>query len=295
MNMNPQPISWESAQTFLAVVEHGSFSRAAIALGLGQPTVSRRVAQLENLLSEQLFRRGKQGAEPTTAAHRLIPAAEQMAKWASEFFRIAHGSEAEIAGVVTIAAPPGVAVEQLAPFAARLRKQQPRLQLEVLSAVAPVDLSRGGADIAIRTQAPTEPGLVAVLRAQSQPVVVAAPSYLATLNTPCAWEDLQWITWTDSFCQVAPRPMLEHAIKNFAPIFTADDYLVQKAAARAGLGAIIVGLPEPAEEGLVIVPMQVQLPSSEFFVVCAKSSQQIPRVRTVLAALQETILGLQGS
>ena len=290
--------SWESAQTFLAVVTHGSFSRAARALDLGQPTVSRRIAQLEQILSEQLFRRGKHGAEPTSAAHDLIPAAEQMAKWATEFERIAQGSESEIAGVVTIAAPPGVAVEQLAAFAALLRTQHPHLRLEVLSAVAHVDLTRGDADIAIRTNAPTETGLVAALRAQSQTVVVAAPGYAASLDPPCAWQDLAWTTWTDSFRHVAPRPMLERVIDNFTPIFTADDYLVQKAAVRAGMGATMVGLPRPVDaaahkrlrdEGLVIIEMEVELPVSEVFVVCAKSSQHIPRVRAVLLALKEAI------
>ena len=292
------PISWESAQTFLAVVEQGSFSAAATVLGLGQPTVSRRIAQLEEVLSEQLFRRGKYGAEPTAAADRLIPTAQQMAKWAAEFVRIAQGSESEISGVVTIAAPPGVAVEQTAPFAARLRARYPQLRIDVLSAVAHLDLARGDADIALRTRAPTEPGLVAVMQAQTQPVVVAASSYAKTLKTPCAWSDLQWTTWSDGYRQVAPRPMLEQAIANFSPVFTSDDYLVQKAAVRAGLGATIVGLPAPldgeveqrlAEEGLVVVPMQVQLPTSEFYIVCAKSSQQIPRVRAVLAALQDAI------
>lgn len=297
-----QPVSWESAQTFLAVVEHGSFSRAATHLGLGQPTVSRRIAQLERMLSEQLFQRGKYGAEPTPAAHRLIPAAEQMATWAAEFVREAQGSEVEIAGLVRIAAPPGVAVEQLAPFASRLRELHPQVRLEILSAVDHVDLTRGSADIAIRTQAPADPGLTAVLRAEIQTVVVASPTYAATLQPPCTWQDLQWITWTDSYRQVAPRPMLEKAIAGFIPSFTADDYLVQKAAAQAGLGAFTVGLPSLtgsaanerlAADGLVMVPMQVQLPTSEYFVVCAKSSKQIPRVRAVLDALQDVISDLR--
>lgn len=295
---NDQPISWEAAQTFLAVVEQGSFSGAATTLGLGQPTVSRRIAQLESSLSEQLFLRGKYGAEPTPAGRKLIPSAEQMAKWASEFVRSTQGYEPEVAGVVTIAAPPGVAVEQLAPFAAQLQQQQPNLRLEVLSAVAHLDLSRGGADIAIRTQAPNEPELTAVIHAQSQPLVVAAPAYIATLSPPCAWSDLQWITWTDSFRHVAPRPMLERAINNFVPSFSADDYLVQKAAAQAGIGAFIMGMPlmETSDandwlvnESLAAVPMNVQLPVADFYIVCAKSAQQVPRVQAVLNALAELI------
>jgi len=287
------PISWEAAQTFLAVVERGSFSAAAAELGLGQPTVSRRIAQLEQVLSEQLFLRGKRGAEPTQAGQRLVPIARQMAKWAAEFTRTANGSEPDIEGVVTIAAPPGVAVEQLASFAQRLRLQHPDLRLNVLSGVAQVDLSRGGADIAIRTQAPFEPELMNAHCAQSQPIVAASPEYAKTLATPCDWADLDWITWSDSQRHVAPRPMLERVIAEFEPVFTADDYLVQKAAAQVGLGAFVMGIPrtETARrkrwrgEGLVEIEMRTRLPATEFFVVCAKSAQHVPRIRAVLGCL----------
>ena len=295
------PVSWESAQTFLAVIEQGSFSGAAHVLGLGQPTISRRIAQLERSLAEQLFQRGKHGARPTAAALKLIPAAQQMAKWASEFVRETQASEFDVSGVVRIAAPPGIAVEQLAPFAAQLAIDYPKLRLEVHSAVTHVDLSRGAADVAIRTNEPHEPELVVVHRAQTAPLVVASPEYLAKLEPPCDWSDLEWITWTDHFQQVAPRPMLERVVENFVPIFAADDYLVQKAAAQAGLGGFILGVPSLALEnaaallaaqGLVEVPMTVRLPVSEFYVVCAKSSQQVPRVRAVLDALLQSIAAL---
>ena len=74
-------ISWEDAQSFLAVAEQRSFSAAARHLQLGQPTISRRIADLEQRLGSRLFRRGKQGAVLTDSGARLLPAAEQMARW----------------------------------------------------------------------------------------------------------------------------------------------------------------------------------------------------------------------
>jgi DNA-binding transcriptional LysR family regulator len=49
-------LSWEDAQTFLTVAEEHSFSAAARVLGLGQPTVSRRIQALETRL-RQIWRR----------------------------------------------------------------------------------------------------------------------------------------------------------------------------------------------------------------------------------------------
>ena len=285
-------LSWEDAQTFLTVVEQQSFSAAARILGLGQPTISRRIKNLEANLQQQLFVRGKHGALPTDAATKLLPAAEQMARWATEFDRTARGSEQQAAGIVRIAAPPGIAVEQLAPFAATLKRQEPEITLEILAAVDHVDLTRGNADIAIRSQPPHEPELIALHEAKNHISVYASKSYAEKLQQPCRWQDLDWITWAGQYKNVSPRPMLEKLIPNFKPVFTSDDYLVQKAAAKAGLGAFIMATPTNFESNDLVeieIDIGVQLPSSSLYFVCAKSMQQVPRVRVVMRRLIEAM------
>jgi DNA-binding transcriptional LysR family regulator len=284
------PISWEDAQTFLAVVESGSFSAAARSLDLGQPTISRRIKNLEQRLSQQLFVRGKHGATRTSAADRLLLAAEQMAKWAAEFDHATRGAEDLVAGIVKIAAPPGVAVEQLAPLSAVLAAQLPDIQLEILSSIDHVDLTRGTADIAIRTQFPNEPELIALHAFQSQPAVYGAPAYVAKLNEPCDWQDLDWVTWAGRYQNVTPRPMLEKLIPQFQPILASDDYLVQKAAVKAGIGVMICSRPGPLEtDALVAVNVGVILPASPFYIVCARSMQHVPRVKRVVELMAEAM------
>ena len=279
-------LTWEDAQTFLSVSEFKSFSAAAKDLDVGQPTVSRRIQNLERLLSMQLFVRGKQGAMPTEAALKLLPAAEQMARWAVEFDRLAMGVNKDPGGLVRIAAPPGIAVEQLAPFARRLKDLEPNIRLEVLAGVDHIDLARGHADLAIRTQAPNEPELIALDKKVSKPAVYAAPSYVKNLTQPCQLQDLDWITWAKPYQHVTPRPMLEKLIPDFEPSFASDDYLVQKAAANEGLGALIMGTPTG---NLVKIDVGVEFPESEFYIVCAKSMQQIPRIISVVRHLKESL------
>jgi DNA-binding transcriptional LysR family regulator len=280
--MTKNSLSWEDAQTLLTVIECRSFSRAARSLGVGQPTVSRRIQTLEARLQQQLFIRGKHGAQATAAANDLQVAAQQMAKWAAEFQRIANGSEDKLSGVVKIAAPPGVAVEQIAPFAASLRKLEPKLRLEVLAAVDHVDLTRGTADIAIRTNYPNEPELECLYEAQTQPKVYGAKSYVSTLNQPCKWEDLDWISWAGQYSSLSPRSLLEKAIPDFKPIFASDDFLVQKAAAIAGVGAMIMSKSKTLEEsGLIEIDMGVELPTLSFYLVCAKSMSHMRKIQKV--------------
>ncbi len=213
-----------------------------------------------------------------------------MANWAIEFDRTARGAEQQVAGVVKIAAPPGIAVEQLAPFARSLQQHASGIKLEVLSSVSHVNLTRGVADIAIRTQAPNDPALVALHQASTRTGVYASSEYAATVRQPCSWQDLAWVTWTGQYRDVAPRPMLERLIPDFQPAFASDDYLVQKAAVKAGLGAFVMASPIGFESGeLVELDLGISLPASDFYIVCAKSMQQIPRICAVVERLVQVL------
>ena len=70
-------IEFEDLRVFLAAAEHGSFGRAASALGLAQPSVSNRIAALERRLGRPLFSRSTRGAALTPAGERLIPHARR--------------------------------------------------------------------------------------------------------------------------------------------------------------------------------------------------------------------------
>jgi DNA-binding transcriptional LysR family regulator len=297
--------TWEDAQTFLAVAEQRSFSAASALLGVGQPTISRRIAALERRLGCQLFTRGKRGAELTDDGARLLPAAEQMARWAGEFGRLAQGAEESPTGIVRIAAPPGLAVEFLAPLAALARDQLPGLRLEVLASVDYIDLSRGGADLAIRTRETHEPELTTIHRAEFEIGVFASVEYRARLVDRLARagrvdptfriEDLDWITWSFPYEQVAPRPMLERAIPDFTPAFASDNYLVLKSALIAGLGVMVLekqGTANPlASVDLVEIDLGFSLPPSEYHLICAKSMRYVPRVRAVTELIMERLDG----
>ncbi len=57
---------------FAAVVDHGSLSRAATALHLSQPSLSRQLASLEREAGSRLLERGPAGAAPTAAGNALL-------------------------------------------------------------------------------------------------------------------------------------------------------------------------------------------------------------------------------
>lgn len=286
-------ISWDDARIFLAVAETGSFSGAARRLRLGQPTVSRRVAEFEARLGMVLFNRGRRGATLTGEGSRLLVSARQMARWAVEFERAVAEGQGEARGRVRLTAPPGIAYEFLVPFCEALRERHPGIRLELLSTVDYLDLTRGEADLAIRGRPAAEPGIETLYRLEVPVGVFVSPDYRARLGLgPLAPHAVDWICWAGINERRSPRPELEALIPGFEPSFASDSYLIQVRACQLGLGAMFRGRirhPLLPDMGLVEVPVQLPPITDAIHLIGARGMSHVPRVRAVIDALIEAL------
>src|SRR5690606_29220105 len=158
-------IAWTLYRTFLGVLEEGSLSAAARALGIAQPTAGRHVAALEASLRVALFTRSPTGLQPTAAALALLPLAKAMAATAASLERAASAQgangDASVRGTVRITTSDVIGFEVLPPVFASLRERHPGLVLELALTDRVEDLLHGEADIAIRTIRPAQERLVA--------------------------------------------------------------------------------------------------------------------------------------
>ncbi len=289
-------ISWDDAKLFLAIAETGSLSGAARRLQLGQPTVTRRLAMLEYTVGSALFRRSVEGAALTAAGERLLEPARKMAEWAGELNRAAEARDGTPRGLVRITSSPFICFDFLAPFAGHLAEKHPGLRLEVLSGVQYLDLARGEADLALRARVPSNPDLTLVHSLEVENAVFVSKSLKAKLPKKPTLASLPWVAWCPPFETIPPNPQLEAAIPNFTPAFTADHYLVQLAAAEAGVGAMVLGrVSHRFSRESSLVPLDLDLgphARQALHLVCAKSALDIPRVRRVsellVAELQRT-------
>jgi DNA-binding transcriptional LysR family regulator len=294
-------IPWEDLEVFLSVAEEHSFSAAARRLGLTQPTVSRRIFALEERLGRALFRRDAEGAHLTEEGTKLHPAAREMGRFGQELSRIAHGFDERPAGIVRIAAPPGTSLDYLVPFAARLRRNLPEIQLHSISGVEHLDLSRGHAELALRSRAPTQPDLMILGRAQVELGVFVSQEYAEELSQAgdgaCDLASLRWICWAEPCEHLEPTPTLKKLIPGFEPAFASNDYNVQTRAMALGLGAMIHPKLRSETElygNLVELSVGLRLPSTELFLVCAKTMRWVPRVRAVAEELLAALTEVEG-
>lgn len=282
-------MKWDDLRLFLAVVEQGSLSAAARALKLGQPTLSRRIGELEALIGAPLFVRQSQGVLLTAAGQKLLAPAQHMAEWASEAQRnmVSRGHRPE--GLVRVAAPPGFAHDLIAPLAGEIRRAYPALRIEVLSGMDMLNLARGDADLALRNQAPADVDLLCVDRVSGRIRVYVSQAYAATLAPGCGLADLDWISWAPPYDNVRAVQALKDAMPDFRPVFTSDDFLVQVAACKAGLGAMLLPkAPHRFSQLDQLVELDIELGPQALgtlHLVCHKRQRYLPKVEVVIDAI----------
>ena len=233
---------WELYRTFLAVLQEGSLSAAARALGVTQPTIGRHVDALERIVGFALFTRSQRGFLPTDAARAMRPYAESLAATAAALLRAAsgHGSaDRAVRGTVRVTASEIVGAEVLPPILARLRESHPALVIELVLSNRLEDLLQREADIAVRMVRPVQEALVARRIGAIELGLHASRDYVARQGTPAGMQALaahaligfdRETAFIRSFTRRMP------ALRRSAFALRTDSDLAQLAAIRAGFG-----------------------------------------------------------
>jgi DNA-binding transcriptional LysR family regulator len=126
--------SSDNVAIFLAVLDHGSFSAAARALGRVPSAVSMAIAQLEAELDLQLFERSSRDVRPTESARALEAEARQMAGQLRRLQAHALSLHQGLEQRLSLAIAPELLSAPWSEPLARLADEFPSLEVEVLSA-----------------------------------------------------------------------------------------------------------------------------------------------------------------
>ena len=137
---------------FVRVAEMGSFTRAAIALNVAQPALSRQIRLLEVELRQNLLKRNGRGASPTEAGQLLLEHGRgilhQVERAHEELARARSG----LSGKVALGLPPSVARVLTVPLTRAFREKMPDAHLSIsegLTAAMQESLLNGRLDIAL--------------------------------------------------------------------------------------------------------------------------------------------------
>jgi DNA-binding transcriptional LysR family regulator len=177
-------------KVFARVVDEGGFARAARALDMAPPVVTRMVAELENHLGARLLNRTTRRLALTDVGEHYLDKVRSILIEIEESEALASAATKVPRGHLRVLCPPAVAVHQLAKHLPRFQAQFGELTLEIASPApgATVDESF---DLSIFTsREPPDGEFVARRLARAEVVVCAAPAYLERRGRPQHPRDL---------------------------------------------------------------------------------------------------------
>ena len=177
-------------QTFVKVIETGSFSAAARQLRLGQPAVSKTVAQLEERLGLPLLLRSSRRLSATEAGQIFYDHAKVTIAQAEEAELAARGAGAGLTGRLRVSAGVTFARLKIVPKLGSFLARHPKLEIELILDDRNVDLVGEGIDVALRLGVLTDSALAARKIAVVGRRVVGTPAYFARAGVPHMPADL---------------------------------------------------------------------------------------------------------
>ena len=183
-------VSSDMLAAFVKVVDCASVSRAALELGVGKSVVSKRVAQLEQLVGATLFAR-------STRRIALTPAGEAYTDFARRALtEMGAGEErlralrSELTGRIRLSATVSWGQRVLAVKLPEFLRLHPAIEVDLQLADRMVDVAYERIDIALRWSSIPPQGLISEPVAVVGWALVAAPAYLANTETPLSPADL---------------------------------------------------------------------------------------------------------
>jgi DNA-binding transcriptional LysR family regulator len=182
---------WNDLKYFLAVAHHGSTLAGSRALGVDQSTVQRRVAELERRIGLPLVKRDRNGYRLTEAGQALQAQAERVQQAVQGFEQQVATARDEAVGVVRVTCPEPLALRlSRSSLIERFHSLHPRLQVEFLMSDHYLDLTKGEADIAMRSGDTDHGELVGRKIGDSLWAVYASRLYVEQHGQPERVEDL---------------------------------------------------------------------------------------------------------
>jgi DNA-binding transcriptional LysR family regulator len=177
-------------ETFVCVVQTGSFSAAAQRLNVGQPAISKAIALLEKHLGTRLLIRSTRGQKPTEGGQAFYEGALKAIEQANFAEQTARASGSELAGVLRVSAAVTFARLHIIPRLHGFLNAHPELSIDIVLDDGHIDLVEQGIDVALRMGKLLDSSMTAKKIATVPRSVMASPRYLEKYGMPTTPSDL---------------------------------------------------------------------------------------------------------
>ena len=169
---------------FVSIVETGSLTAAAAALGLSSPAVVRSLASLERDVGVRLLHRTTRRSSLTDEGREYFDSCKRVLASVEEADAALSARRVEPKGRLRLTAPVAFGRMHVAPLVVRYAEKDPAIEVELLLLDRVVDLVEEGIDAAVRIGDLPESSLVAARLGETRRVVCASPAYLKRGGIP---------------------------------------------------------------------------------------------------------------
>ncbi|HVJ90845.1 MAG TPA: LysR family transcriptional regulator [Labilithrix sp.] len=188
--MGSRSLDLNHVSAFVRVVQDGSFTAAARALGLPKSSVSRSIAQLEQDLGVRLLHRTTRKLHLTDAGTAFHDRVSRALADIDEATNAAADLQRELRGSIRITAPLDLGVWAVASIVARFVRRHPTVHVDVRLSSRVVDLIADGFDLAVRAGPVRDESLVARRVGVLELGLYASSKYVKRRGTPTSLDDL---------------------------------------------------------------------------------------------------------
>jgi DNA-binding transcriptional LysR family regulator len=283
---------WDDLRYFLAVAREGSLSKAALRLGVAQPTAGRRLKAFEKRLGARLFLPTSAGQEVTPTGRRVLALAERIELDVLGVERLASGRDAGLSGRVTLTASEWLLELVVAPLLAPLCARYPELELELLAQTRHLSLVRREADLALRPSRFEHADVVERAVGTVGFALYASQAYLAEHGVPDfarQAEDQRLIAMSSDLTRIPDLEWLPGFASRARVVARANGRGPMLRMAEAGVGlACLPRILGDASAVLRRVSTPQPDPERTLFLGVHRDARAVPRVRAVTNFLIET-------
>jgi DNA-binding transcriptional LysR family regulator len=288
-------MDWDDMRVFLAVARAGSVAAAARELEVEHSTVGRRIGRLEADVGAPLFYRTRGGYQLTPQGESARIGAEAMERAALGFGGRLREGAGDLSGRVRVAMLDEFASHWLMLQLPAFHARYPNIELQVLVGIAPLDLSRGEADLAVRFPRPRQPGLSAVRLGASVMRLYASRARLGgkRARIDATSRGLELLVYVPAFERLQGAAWFQPVLASSKIVMATNSTHALLAAARAGAGVAVVARFMAAQyEELVEISDDVA-PRDDMWLVTHPDFRKDPRVRATAAFLRQAASALR--
>lgn len=179
----------ECIQSFVRVVETGSFSAVARELNTTQPTISKQIAALEDYLDVQLLTRSTRKLQLTQEGERFFEHCQGLLDAAAEA-EASVGQRQKPIGILRVSCPVAFGQYQVMPYVKGFLDRYPDIKLDLSLSDRFIDLLEDGTALAIRIGQVNEPSLITHRIGLTHRVTVGSTTYFRQHSEPQTPEEL---------------------------------------------------------------------------------------------------------